>query len=207
MPIPNGFHSANVYLIVNDARKEIEFLKQAFAAQEGHASTMPGGSIIHAEVRLGDSTLMLGQANQAYKSQRSTVYVYLDDCDAAYRKAVEAGAKSLQEPKDQFYGDRSAASKIQTAFGGGSPPTLRTSRTKSRTGASPPWAISTDSTRPDYERIRLRKKPTASNPAPTRSGVAGSGTPPRGPVPPPPELPMFISNCVNDDSASILPTK
>ena len=108
MPIPNGFHSANVYLIVNDARKEIEFLKQAFAAQEGHASTMPGGSIIHAEVRLGDSTLMLGQANQAYKSQRSTVYVYLDDCDAAYRKAVEAGAKSLQEPKDQFYGDRSA---------------------------------------------------------------------------------------------------
>ncbi len=108
MPIPNGFHSTNVYLIVEDARKEIEFLKQVFDGEELHSSTMPDGSIIHAEVRVGDSVLMIGQSNQAWKSRPSTVYVYLDDCDAAYKKAVAAGAKSLQEPKDQFYGDRSS---------------------------------------------------------------------------------------------------
>ena len=105
--IPDGFHTANVYLIVADAAKQIEFLKQALGAEEIHRSTMPDGSIIHAEVRMGDSVVMLGQASGPWQPRPCTVYMYVDDVDAVHRRAVEAGAKSLQEPKDQFYGDRS----------------------------------------------------------------------------------------------------
>lgn len=105
--IPDGFHTTNVYLIVNDVDKQITFLQQAFGAQETHRSVLPDGSIIHAEVKIGDSVVMMGQANETWGARPSTVYLYVDDVDAAFRKAVEAGAKSLGEPKDQFYGDRS----------------------------------------------------------------------------------------------------
>lgn len=106
-PIPIGFHTTNVYLIVNDAAKQIAFLEAAFAAKELHRSTLPDGNIIHAEVTIGDSTIMLGQANQQYPPRPSTTYLYVDDVDGTFRRALEAGGKSLVEPKDQFYGDRS----------------------------------------------------------------------------------------------------
>ena len=105
--IPDGFHTANVYLIVPDAAKQMEFMKQAFGAEELHRSVLPDGSIIHAEARVGDSTIMLGQSNDMWKARPCTVYLYVADVDATHRSAVAAGAKSLQEPKDQFYGDRS----------------------------------------------------------------------------------------------------
>jgi len=89
------------------AEKQIEFLKQAFGAQELHRSVGPDGNIIHAEVRLGDSVVMIGQAGGPWKPRPGTVYLYVEDVDATHRRAVEAGAKSLGEPKDQFYGDRS----------------------------------------------------------------------------------------------------
>lgn len=107
-PIPAGLHSANVYLIVHDAAKQIAFLEQAFGAQEIHRSVLPDGNIIHAEVRIGDSTIMLGQANQQYPPRPATTYLYVDDVDDTFRRAVQAGGKSLAEPKNQFYGDRSA---------------------------------------------------------------------------------------------------
>jgi PhnB protein len=106
-PIPDGFHTANVYLQVEDARKQIAFLKQAFGAEERHSSVGPDGNIIHAEVKLGDSVVMIGQAGGPWKPRPCTVYLYVENVDAAHRSAVEAGAKSLGEPKDQFYGDRS----------------------------------------------------------------------------------------------------
>lgn len=106
-PIPIGFHTTNVYLIVNDAAKQIAFLEAAFAAKELHRSTLPDGNIIHAEVTIGDSTIMLGQASQQYPPRPSTTYLYVDDVDGTFHRALEAGGKSLVEPKDQFYGDRS----------------------------------------------------------------------------------------------------
>jgi PhnB protein len=105
--IPDGFHTANVYLIIDNVDKQIAFLQQAFGAQEIYRSVLPDGSIIHAEVKIGDSGVMMGQANPTWGARACTVYLYVDDVDAAFRKAVQAGAKSLGEPKDQFYGDRS----------------------------------------------------------------------------------------------------
>ena len=113
--IPDGFHSANVYLQVENAEKQIAFLKKAFSAEEVHRSVGPDGSIMHAQVRLGDSVIMVGQAGEPWKPRPCTVYLYVDDVDAAHRSAVEAGAKSLAEPKDQFYGDRSGG--VKDAFG------------------------------------------------------------------------------------------
>ena len=105
--IPDGFQTANVYLIVNDIAAEIAFLTQAFGAKELHRSTMPDGSIMHAEVSIGTSKLMMGQANNQWSPRPSTVYLYMEKVDEAFKSAVAAGAKSLSEPQDQFYGDRS----------------------------------------------------------------------------------------------------
>ncbi len=106
-PIPDGYHTLTPYLIVQDAAKEIDFLKRAFDAQETHRSTLPDGSIIHAELKVGDSMIMIGNARESWNPKPCALYVYVKDVDAAFHKAVEAGGKSLQEPKDQFYGDRS----------------------------------------------------------------------------------------------------
>ncbi len=107
-PIPDGFQTANVYLVVTDLAKQIAFLTQAFDAQELHRSTMPDGVIMHAEVRIGSSIIMMGQANAQWPPRPTTVYLYVEDVDAAFKNALAAGAKSLTEPQDQFYGDRSA---------------------------------------------------------------------------------------------------
>lgn len=106
-PIPKGFHTATPYLIVENVAKQIDFLKNAFGATETHRSTLPDGHIIHAEVRIGDSMIMIGGAREPWKPRPATVYLYFEDVDRVFHKAVEAGGKSMQEPKDQFYGDRS----------------------------------------------------------------------------------------------------
>jgi len=106
-PIPDGFQTANVYLVVDNVEKQIDFLKQAFDGTELHRSVLPSGSIIHAEVQVGMSRIMMGQANDTWKPRPTTVYLYVEDADATFRKAVAAGAKALGEPQNQFYGDRS----------------------------------------------------------------------------------------------------
>ncbi len=110
-PKPDGYHSVTPYLIVDGAAGLIDFLKAAFAAQEFHRFDAPGGRIGHAEVWIGDSAVMLGDARAEWQSMPSTLYVYVDDVDATYRRALEAGAETVQEPTDQFYGDRSAGVK------------------------------------------------------------------------------------------------
>lgn len=106
-PIPDGFHTANVYLQVEDAAKQIDFLKEAFGAEEIHRSLGADGNIMHAEVRMGDCIVMIGQTGGPWKPRPCTVYLYVENVDAVHRKAVDAGARPLAEPKDQFYGDRS----------------------------------------------------------------------------------------------------
>jgi len=106
-PIPKGFHSVTPYLVVPGVLKLIEFLKQAFGAVVTEAPmTRPDGAVMHAEVKIGDSILMMGEPMGAWKAMPCMLYLYVPDVDAVYKQALLAGGKSLQEPADQFYGDR-----------------------------------------------------------------------------------------------------
>jgi uncharacterized glyoxalase superfamily protein PhnB len=93
----------------------IGFLKRAFGAREIAKYASPEGVVHHAEIRLGDSVVEMGEAHGPYQPMQSMFYMYVPDCDAVYRRALAAGAKSIQEPADQYYGDRTAA--VNDAFG------------------------------------------------------------------------------------------
>ena len=105
-PIPDGYHSVIPYLIVHGAAGLIDFLRHAFDATEKERHTWPDGSIMHAEVKIGDSVIMLGEARGEWKPMPASIYLYVNDADATFRKAIKAGAVSVMEPADQFYGDR-----------------------------------------------------------------------------------------------------
>lgn len=107
-PIPDGYHTVTPYLIVEGAEKLLDFLKQAFDAEEKVRMPKPDGSIAHAEARIGDSVVMMGDAGEQWSPMPAAIHLYVKDCDATYQRALEAGATSLQEPANQFYGDRMA---------------------------------------------------------------------------------------------------
>ena len=110
--IPEGYHSVTPYLIVDGAAGLMEFLKQGLGATEAFAPmTAPGGKIGHAEMKLGDSIVMLADATPEWKPLASMIHYYVSDVDAAYKRTLLAGATSVREPADQFYGDRSATVK------------------------------------------------------------------------------------------------
>jgi PhnB protein len=113
--IPDGYHTVTPYLIVSRVSSLIDFLKQVFDAEERERIQMPDGRIMHAEVRIGDSVVMMGEAADSQAAMPAMLHIYLEDADAAYRRALAAGATSLREPEDQFYGDRTAG--VQDAFG------------------------------------------------------------------------------------------
>jgi len=108
-PIPQGYHSVTPYLAVQGVPKLITFLKQAFNAEEKERLTTPDGRVSHAEVKIGDSIIMMGEPMGESKSMPGMIYLYLEDTDSAYKRALEAGATSLRAPSDMFYGDRNAA--------------------------------------------------------------------------------------------------
>ena len=105
-PIPDGYHAVTPYLTVNGAEALLDFVKRAFGAEEIERIPGPGGRIGHAEVRIGDSVVMLSDAWEETPAIQSTLHLYVEDADATYRRALEAGGESLREPEDQFYGDR-----------------------------------------------------------------------------------------------------
>lgn len=107
-PIPEGYHSVTPFLVVQGAARLIDFVKQAFDAQELERMSGPGGMIMHAEVKIGDSRVMISDATGEWTPMPSTLYLYVPDTDGSYRRALGAGATSLREPTDQFYGDRNA---------------------------------------------------------------------------------------------------
>jgi PhnB protein len=121
--IPEGYHSVQPYLHIRGAAQAIEFYKQAFGATEIMRMPLADGRLGHAEIRIGDSVVML--ADEApergihgpahYGGAPMTLMFYTEDCDAIYQKAIGAGSKSLREPTDQFYGDRMAG--IEDPFG------------------------------------------------------------------------------------------
>lgn len=111
-PIPDGFHTITPYVIVDGAEKLIRFTKDAFGAQANHEPTRrPDGTIMHATLKIGDSMLMISDASEYAKASPVMLYLYVPNVDAAYQRALKAGATSVMEPADQFYGDRSAGVK------------------------------------------------------------------------------------------------
>ena len=113
-PIPDGFHTVTPYLVIKGAAPLIEFMKKAFDAKEIYLSKRPDGTIMHATMQVGDSMIMLADATDQYPEMPSTLYLYVPDTDAVYKKAMAAGATSIMEPADQFYGDRNAGVKDAT---------------------------------------------------------------------------------------------
>jgi PhnB protein len=104
---PEGYHSVNAYLVVDGVERLIAFLTEVFGAtEEGERERTADGRIDHAEVRIGDSVVMLSGASEAYPPRPSVLFVYGDDVDAIHRAAVAAGAKSILTPTNQPWGDR-----------------------------------------------------------------------------------------------------
>ena len=114
-PIPEGYHTVTPYLIVSGVPQLIDFLKQAFGAEEMVRMAQSDGTIGHAEVKIGTSRVMMGEAGGEFKPMPTMLHLYVEDTDAVYQRALQAGATSLMEPTDQFYGDRMSA--VQDAFG------------------------------------------------------------------------------------------
>lgn len=104
--VPKGYHSVTPYLVVAGADKLIEFMQKAFGATINFRLDGPDGKVGHTEMQIGDSRIMLGEAQKEWKPMPSGIYLYVEDSDAVYKKALEAGAESVMEVADQFYGDR-----------------------------------------------------------------------------------------------------
>ena len=105
-PIPEGFHSVTPLVSVKGAALLIDFIKKAFGATEISRFPAPDGSVMHAEIKIGDSIIMLGETMEGFPSTSMSLYVYVKDADSIYQAAVKAGGESLESPKDQFWGDR-----------------------------------------------------------------------------------------------------
>ncbi len=107
-PIPKGYHTVTPCLIVEGVPRLIDFMKGAFDGVELSRHLGPEGRVMHAEVRVGDSLIMMGEAGGPFPAKPTCLYVYVPDTDAVYRASLAAGGTSLQEPANQFYGDRTA---------------------------------------------------------------------------------------------------
>ena len=107
-PIRDGFHTITPYLFVRGVHQLITFLSEAFSAQVLSRETRPDGTIMHAELRVGDSMLMVGEATDEFGPMPTSIYLYVTDCDAVYRRALQVGGSSVFEimnlPSGERYG-------------------------------------------------------------------------------------------------------
>lgn len=103
---PDGFHTVNPYLFADDPEELISFLINAFDATEIIRTTMPGGEIANSIVKVGDSCFMISQARDQFLGMRASFYLYVNDVNLVYNRALENGAKSELEPMDMDYDDR-----------------------------------------------------------------------------------------------------
>jgi PhnB protein len=110
-PIREGFHTLTPYLIVNGATQLLDFMKQVFGAEERFRVAKPDGTIMHAEVNIGDSIIELSDAGEQYPPRLAAIHLYVADVDGAYQRALAAGSTSISAPADQPYGDRDAGVK------------------------------------------------------------------------------------------------
>jgi uncharacterized glyoxalase superfamily protein PhnB len=122
-PVPDGYHTLTPFLTCRDAARAIEFYKQAFGAVERGVMKGPDGKVMHAELKIGDSIIMLGDefpefgalSPQAIGGSPMGLHIYLDGVDAAFDRAVKAGAVVEMPVADQFWGDRYG--KLKDPFG------------------------------------------------------------------------------------------
>lgn len=125
-PIPDGYHSITPGIVLKDAKKAIDFYKKAFGAEVHMNMANPDGRVMHAELKIGDSMLFVGDEFPEFapdnKSPQSvggavtaSLFLYVHDTDSAFKRAVDAGAKPLMPPADMFWGDRFA--KVVDPFG------------------------------------------------------------------------------------------
>ena len=123
-PIPDGYHSVQPYLMFKNCEHSIAFYRKAFGAKERLRIPKAGGGIGHAEVQIGDSTVMMADeapqmdamSVEHFGGSPANLLIYTEDCDGMYKQAVEAGGISLREPADQPYGDRIAGVKDPFGF-------------------------------------------------------------------------------------------
>jgi PhnB protein len=119
--IPEGYHSVTPYLVVGDAVRAIDFYTQAFGAKELMRMGAPEGKIGHAELKIGDSMIMLSDEMMGNRSPQSlggspvSIFLYVEDVDSVFNQAINAGAKGEGSPADMFWGDRFA--KLTDPFG------------------------------------------------------------------------------------------
>jgi uncharacterized glyoxalase superfamily protein PhnB len=122
--VPAGYHTLTPSMVVKDARKAMDFFKRAFGAEEIDTMTGPDGRVMHAEMRFGDSVVMLGEENPAWPQFKSaetlggsplSLHFYVTDVDAAFQRAVDAGATIESPVQDMFWGDRYG--KVRDPFG------------------------------------------------------------------------------------------
>jgi PhnB protein len=107
VPLPEGYHSVNPYIVVDGAERLIEFLQAVFGGvEQGRRSVRPDGRVDHADVRIGDSLVMVSEASDRYPARPCVHFAYVDDVDATYRAALAAGAVSILAPAEQPWGDR-----------------------------------------------------------------------------------------------------
>lgn len=121
--IPAGYHTVTPSIIVRDAAKAIDFYQRAFGAEEIERFAGPNGSVMHAEIRIGDSRIMIGEENEQWGTKSplltngnpGSLHIYVDDADAAFDRALKAGATVKYPLEDAFWGDRYG--KVGDPFG------------------------------------------------------------------------------------------
>src|SRR5262245_34894027 len=112
-PVPEGFHTVTAHLILDEAASTIDWYKEALGAEERSRSLGPDGKVMHAEIKIGDTILMVndpmggGRGPRAIGGSPAALWVYVPDCDALFNRATAAGAQVVMPLMDQFWGDRS----------------------------------------------------------------------------------------------------
>lgn len=122
-PVPEGYHTVTPSLIVTDSAKAIEFYKRAFGAEELYRMAMPDGRVMHAEIAIGNSRIMMSdefpdmgmRSPQSLGGTHGGMHIYVENVDAAFQRAIDAGATVQMPPADMFWGDRYA--KVGDPFG------------------------------------------------------------------------------------------
>ena len=118
-PIPDGFHTVSPAIVIKDAAKAIQFYKKAFSAEEIMVLTGPNDSVVHAEIKIGDSIIMISeewpghhvQSPGSVNGTTCTLHLYVNDVDTSHKQAVGAGATEIMPPADMFWGDRFSSVK------------------------------------------------------------------------------------------------
>ncbi len=157
--IPKGYHTVQVYLCVDGARQAIDFYKAAFGAETKEALFGPDGKVMHAEVVIGDSVIMIGDVRPEMGAAATKVqfYLYVPDCDALYAQALTAGATPKSEPADMFWGDRFGT--VEDPFGN-------------------IWSLATQKEALSPEELQRRAEEFMSSMPPPGDGSPGAGPAP-----------------------------